>query len=112
MCTIVNYQPCHHYRWFLKPDYSKAYSVKKITGNICSPVIEVSTKINRTTEVYKIKTVKEITKDSGKIYVEVVGNYDQSGPCFMKITIQTGDNLTSYNLQLHVYNFCVSQILP
>ena len=35
-------------------------------------------KITGTIEVYKIKTVKQITKDSGKIYAEVVGNYDQS----------------------------------
>ena len=85
MCTIVNYQPCHHYRWFLKPDYSQSYLVKRITGNSCSPIIELSMKINGSTEIFKIKTLTQITKGSGKIYVEVVAIMTNLKFIFQKI---------------------------
>ena len=68
MCSFVNYQPCHHYRWYLKPDYSKTYMVKKIARKSCEPIIQVSMELNGTKEIFKIENQKQITRTHGSIF--------------------------------------------
>ena len=60
MCSIVNYQPCHHYRWYLKPGHSKTYMVKTIAGKSCEPVIQVTMELNGTKEIFKIENQNQI----------------------------------------------------